>query len=239
MNKSLDNYLCLICALGNSKGLKKKNIKKIEGETLLEIAFKKAKKNKFQFFCLSTEDNKIRKLAKKFGLSSFFTRSNNLTKQNVSKLDVWKDCLKKSEIFYKKKFDYILDIEVTNPLTTKKDLKNFLDFFLSHDSNNVDGCLCVIESQKNPYFTILKKTVNGLKIFSDLKKKKIYSRQKAPITYDHIGAFYILKRNYLLKTKNLFDGNMIGYNIEYEKTFDIDNLNDFNLVSMILKNNKK
>lgn len=239
MNKSLDNYLCLICAKGNSKGLKKKNIKKIKGETLLEIAFKKAKKNKFQFFCLSTEDNKIRKLGKKIGLSSFFTRSKNLTKPNVSKLDVWKDCLKKSEIFYKKKFDYILDIEVTNPLTTKKDLKNFLDFFLSHDSSNVDGCLCVIESQKNPYFTILKKTVNGLKIFSDLKKKKIYSRQKAPITYDHIGAFYILKRNYLLKTKNLFDGNMIGYNIEYEKTFDIDNLNDFNLVNMILKNNKK
>ena len=67
---SLDNYLCLICAKGNSKGLKKKNIKKIEGETLLEIAFKKAKKNNFNFFCLSTEDNNIIKIAKKFEFKS-------------------------------------------------------------------------------------------------------------------------------------------------------------------------
>ena len=236
---SLDIYLCLICAKGNSKGLKKKNIKIIEGKSLLEIAFKKAKENKFKFFCLSTEDNDIKKLAKKFGLPSFFTRSKNLTKPNVSKLDVWKDCLNKSEIYYKKKFDYIFDIEVTNPLTTSTDLRKFLEYFKSHNSNSIDGCLCVIKSKKNPYFTILKQTKKGLKVFSDLKKKKIYSRQKAPITYDHIGAFYILKRNYLLRTKHLLDGNMIGYNIEYEKTFDIDDINDFKLVNMILKNNKK
>lgn len=67
-----------------------------------------------------------------------------------------------------------------------------------------------------------------------IKKKNIFSRQKAPKTYDHIGAFYILKREYLLSTKKLFDGNLIGFNIDFNKTFDIDTIDDFNLVKKLL-----
>ena len=238
MNKFFNETLCLICAKGNSQGLKNKNIKKINKKTLIEIAFKKAEQNKLKFFCLSTESQKIRKIANLFGLRSFFTRSKYLTKANISKLDVWKDALIKSEKFYNKKFKYILDIEVTNPLTTKKDLNDFIKFFLNNINKTIDGCLCVHESKKNPYFTILKSTEKGLKIFIDDSKKNIFSRQKAPKTYDHIGAFYILKRNYLLNTKRLFDGNLIGFNIDFDKTIDIDTINDFKIVKKLSKNEK-
>jgi CMP-N,N'-diacetyllegionaminic acid synthase len=145
MKEFLNETLCLICAKGNSQGLKNKNIKKINKKTLIEIAFKKAEQNKLKFFCLSTESQKIRKIAKSFGLRSFFTRSKYLTDVNISKLDVWKDALIKSEKFYDKKFKYILDIEVTNPLTTKKDLNDFIKFFLNNINKSIDGCLCVHE----------------------------------------------------------------------------------------------
>ena len=234
MKKFLDGTLCLICAKGNSRGLKKKNIKKINNKTLIEIAFRKAKKNKLKYFCLSTEAETIRKISNSFGLKSFFTRKNHLTRENISKLDVWRDALKKSEKFYNRSFKYILDIEVTNPLTTKKDLNEFIKFFLQKKNKNIDGCLCIHESKKNPYFTILKSTRKGLKVFIDSHKKNIFSRQKAPKTYDHIGAFYILKREYLMSTKKLFDGNLIGFNIDFNKTFDIDTIDDFKLVKKLL-----
>jgi CMP-N-acetylneuraminic acid synthetase len=47
-----------------------------------------------------------------------------------------------------------------------------------------------------------------------------------------------LKRNYLLNTKRLFDGNLIGFNIDFDKTFDIDTINDLKLVKKLSKKEK-
>ena len=83
----------------------------------------------FKYICISTESKKIQNIAKK-GIDIFFTRSLKLTMPNIPKEDVWKDAIIKSEKYYRKKFDYFLDIEVTNPLLTKKDLNSFLNKFL-------------------------------------------------------------------------------------------------------------
>ena len=121
-----ENLLCIICAKSNSKGLKLKNIKKLNGKPLVYIAIDKAKKNNLKNICISTESDKILNLVKKKGIKTFFKRSKKLCRRDVSKIMVWKDAIKKSEKYYNKKFKYILDIEVTNPLIDHKDLKKFL-----------------------------------------------------------------------------------------------------------------
>ena len=123
-NSFKNETLCNICAKSNSEGLKNKNIKKINGHPLVLYAINKAKKNNFKHICISTENNKIVKIAKKKGINVFFKRSKKLCKRSTPKLFVWKDAIKKSEIFFEKKFKYILEIEVTNPLINSGDLNN-------------------------------------------------------------------------------------------------------------------
>ena len=57
---------CLICARKGSKGLKNKNIKKLNGKPLIEWTFNLAKKIKlFDKIILSTDSEKIINIAKK------------------------------------------------------------------------------------------------------------------------------------------------------------------------------
>ena len=73
MFKRKSKTICFIPARKGSKRVKDKNLRKINNKTLIEIAYRKAKKNKLKYFCLSTEAETIRKIANSFGLKSFFT----------------------------------------------------------------------------------------------------------------------------------------------------------------------
>lgn len=233
-----NNTLVLLCAKGNSKGLKEKNLRLFFGKSLLSIAIKKAKLNNFKFICLSTESNKVIKVAKKNGLIAFFKRSKKLTNTNVSKEEVWKDSIQKSEKHFNKKFKFILDIEVTNPLLTSADLNDFIKISNKKLNQNWNGVFYITHSRKNPYFNIFKKNKKkGFQTSIPLKSKKIRSRQSAPNTFEHVAGFYYFKVEYLKKEKNfLFDKKIFGLNIPFYKSYDIDSLEDFNFLKVIYKN---
>ena len=96
---------------------------------LIYIIKLKIKTSNFKFVCVSTQSNKVIKLAKENNIKVFFKRSEALCKKNVSKLLVWKDAIKKSEKYFKKEFKYMIDIEVTNPLINQNDLDKFIKSF--------------------------------------------------------------------------------------------------------------
>lgn len=235
--KTIDKkeIIALVCARGNSKGIKYKNLLKINKMPLIYFAINKILKNKLSYNCISTDNKKIYQISKKFGLKGFFLRPKNLSGPNISKLDVWKHALNVSEKFYNKKFKYLLDIEVTNPLTSPKDLNKFIYKYFEK-KNAFDGMFCARKSWKNPYFNILEKSNKKFSVSKSLKNK-IVSRQKAPVTYDHIAAMYIFKSSYIRKAKNIFDGKLKHYELPLNKSIDIDSIEDYELVKKIFDKN--
>ena len=154
-NKIFNDTLILLCAKGKNLGLPNKHFKKLKDKNLIEIAIKKAKQTKISCICFSTDSIKIYKLAKKNKIKFVHYRNKLLSKSNIPKRDVWVDSIKNSEKFYKKKFKFILDIEITNPLLNIKDLKKFIDQFFKI-YKKYDGMFCMTPSRKSPYFNILK-----------------------------------------------------------------------------------
>jgi len=233
-NKNInDRTLALVCARGGSKGLKGKNLIILNKKPLIYFAINKILKNKLKYNCLSSDDRRIIKISKGYGLKSFFIRPKKLSLSNVSKLAVWKHALTKAEFHYKRKFEFLLDVEVTNPLTTPKDLSNFLNKF-NKIKNFYNGMFCARDSKKNPYFNILVKKGYKFQVVSPLKKN-IVARQLAPKTYDHIAALYIFKTSYIKKSKNFLDGRLAWYKLPLLKSIDIDDKEDFELVKKIVK----
>ena len=128
----------------------------------MNISFKVAlpfKKNSqiISKLVISTDSKKITSLTKK-KVDKIFLRSKYLSSSKAGKIPVIRDLLLKSEKYFNKKFDHIIDLDVTSPLRLKNDLKKAYHKFLK---SKADVLFSVTESRKNPYFNMVMKKKNG------------------------------------------------------------------------------
>ena len=224
--------LCSICARGGSKEIPNKNIKNLNGKPLLFYTIEQAKKSKiFDKILISTDSEKIKNLAVKYGAECIFKRPKALSKDNTPKIDVIKDLHLKAEKYFNKKYDIIYDLDVTSPLRTVSDIRKSYKLFLN---SNADNLLSVCNARKNPYFNMLEYQ-NG--IISRVKNLniKIHSRQQAPVIFEMNASLYIWKRNILHSKKPFFREKTILYNMPFERSIDIDSISDWNLVKLLQK----
>ena len=116
--------LCAICARGGSKGVKNKNIKKLNGIPLIAHTIFQAKKSRiFTKIVVSTDSKKIQNISKKFGVENWFTRPRHLSSDKSEKQLAIRHLLVSAEKYYKIKFDVIIDLDVTSPLRNINDIK--------------------------------------------------------------------------------------------------------------------
>tara|TARA_B100001057_G_scaffold454879_1_gene501020 strand:+ start:286 stop:993 length:708 start_codon:yes stop_codon:yes gene_type:complete len=226
--------VCVICAREGSKEVKNKNIKKILGKTLISWSIRQAINSKlFYKVYVSTDSKKIAKISKKSGAEVPFLRSPKLSDDQVSKFFVWKNALKKIEQITKKKIRYYVDLDCTNPIRTKKDIVGVIN--LLKKNKKADGIVTICKSRKNPYFNMVEKSKNNFIKISKKIKNNIFSRQQAPKVFDIVANIYCLKAEYLKKSNHLLKGNILGYELEQHKSFDIDTKYDLEIVKMFLK----
>ena len=230
----MSNFLCTICVRKNSKEIKNKNFKKFLNSNLTNITIAQSKKIKiFDKIVLSTDltKNKLKKLIK---VDLTIHRPKKFANNVVSKLEAIKHAHLMSEKYFKKKFDYIVDLDVTSPLRKVKDIENCIKLFIKNknSSNLITGAL----SKKNPFFNQTRVT-NG-KAYPVIKSK-IKSRQQVKDIFDLNAAIYIWRRKYLINCKSVFMNNTTFYKMPYERSIDIDSKLDFKIVEFLLKKNAK
>ena len=95
------NLICTICARSGSKGIKNKNLQLINGLTLLEITIIQAKKSKlFSKIIVSSDSKRVLQIAKNYDVDFVINRSSKLSGDKVSKIDVIKDAVNKTETYF-------------------------------------------------------------------------------------------------------------------------------------------
>ena len=113
--------LCLICVRSGSKGLPNKNVKKINGKTLLEITIHLAKKIKsIKNIIISTDSKNYANIGKKNGALSPFIRPKSLSMDQTNEWDVWKHAIKEAEKLFS--FEDVIILPVVSPLRKKEDI---------------------------------------------------------------------------------------------------------------------
>jgi len=226
--------VCVICARKGSKEVKNKNIKKFFGKELISWSIKQAINSKlFHQVYVSTDSKKIAEISKKNGAKVPFLRSTKLSNDRVSKFLVWKDALKRIEKITKRKIRYYMDLDCTNPIRTKKDMKAMINMLKKNKT--ADGIVTICKAKKNPYFNMVEQTKNKKLKISKKKKKIISSRQKAPKVFDIVANMYCFKADYLKISDHLLKGNILGYELPQNKSFDIDSKYDLEIVKMLFK----
>ena len=226
------NKLCTICMRKGSKGVKNKNIRKINGKYLMQYTIDQAvKSNLFDAIVVSTDCKKILNISKKLGIENGFIRQKKLGNDTIGKLDVIKDALEKAEAIYSKKFDIIFDLDITSPLRKVKDIRDAYDIFIKNKYNNL---FSVCSSKKNPYFNQVeyknKKITLSKKVKNNIKR-----RQDAPKVYDMNASIYIWRRDTLLFSKSLFSDGAGIFEMPEERSIDIDSEHDLQVVKFLMK----
>lgn len=231
--------LITICARGGSKGFPRKNVKLLNGKHLIGYTIEFANKI-FKSFDpkieLSTDDNEIIAVAKKYGLLSSYKRPKNLASDNSGKLETIRHLLNYSEKREKIKYDFIIDLDVTSPLRTLKDIENA--FKTLNETKRATNIFSVNAANKNPYFNMIEINNEGFTELVKFKRNKYLTRQSSPKVYELNAAFYIYKRIFFdSKQLLVINKNSIAFEMDHI-CFDIDNLIDFDFMNYLLESNK-
>ena len=220
-----------IFARGGSKGIKNKNLIKVKGKPLLTYSLSLAKKiRKIEKIFVSTDDKRISNLAKKYG-AHIIKRPKKLASDKSNELESWKHAVRfLSE--KKDKFDIFLSLPCTAPLRNKTDILNSLKKF---SKSNVDMVVNITDANKNPYFNMVKvNKKNELNIINK-NSKNFFRRQDVPKVFNLTTVAYATSPKYILNTKNLFNGKIIGNYVPIERSIDIDSKFDLKLAKFLIE----
>ena len=221
------NTIPIIFARSGSKGIKNKNLKKFAGKELIYYSIKYFNLLGFKDFFVSSDSKKILKYAQRFGGYPIL-RPKFLATDKSNELLSWKHAI--NLLNKTNNFKYIFSLPCTSPLRSILTLKKALNLM---KNKNPDMVVSITSSNKSPDFNMLTKdNVSGrLKIYN--KKKNIFRRQDANKVFTLNTNFYIANVNYILKTKNLLGGRILGIETPKFESIDIDDIYDFEIAELI------
>ena len=227
--------LGIICVRAGSKGIKNKNLLKINGKTLLEITILQAKRSKLiDRLIISTDSKKMINIAKKLKVEVPFIRPSYLSTDTAKEWNVWQHAIKFMDVNLNYKADTLACVPITSPLRSHKDIDLCINEFQKDKSRPL---ITVSDSKRNPFFNMVK--LNKKKKYDLVIKKKKYSRrQDAPKVYDVSTIAFISSCKFVLNNNHLFAKGVRALKFDSKKSLDIDSLHEYKIAKLYLAKNR-
>jgi CMP-N-acetylneuraminic acid synthetase len=225
--------LAIIPARGGSKRLKQKNILTLDEKPLIAYSIEAANASKYvDRVILSSEDERIIKVAKEWGAEVPFVRPQELAQDHTRSIDVVTHALQTLEDNY----DAVILLQPTSPLRTTKDIDNAIEDFYSKEATSIIG---VCEMEHSPIWANTLDESMSMEGFLDDKYNNSRS-QDLPPYYRINGAFYMSKVDSVLENETFFvKKNIYAYLMSQEDSVDIDTKLDFIVAQAILKERRE
>ena len=224
--------ICLICARGGSKGVVNKNIRIISKKPLIAHTIKSAIDSKlFSHVVVSTEDEEIAKISKKYGAEIPFMRPKKFSLDKSSTLDV----VQHATEFLQKEENYIPDIITillpTCPFRPSNLIDNSIQLL---KKTNATSVVSVSKAKKHAFKAFVPK--NGfLKPFRK-DYRKFYQRQLLPDFYHTTGAAYTFWFKTLKKYGHYYGPRMKPLiSTDNKINIDVDDVFDLFIAEMTKK----
>ena len=235
----MKRVLITICGRAGSKGFRNKNLKTFCEKPLVyytlsaAFLFKAARPDVAVDVCLNTDSELLVELVKaKYPEVTYIPRQADLCGDTVPKMAVFQNSLAEMEKKTGRRYDYVMDLDITSLLRPEQDVENAFD---KKDSRpDLDLVFSVTEARRNPYF-------NMVKLVGDHVEKVIPSpytaRQQAPAIFDLNASIYVFRRDFLANNRTgiLWDGKIGISEMMDTGILDIDSEEDFRLMEVIAR----
>ncbi len=222
-----ENIVAIIPARGGSKGIPRKNLKLLGGKPLIaHIIESSLKVPEISRVIVSTDDEEIAKVAKKYGAEVPFMRPEELSGDKVLTAPVLQhtvDWLKENENY---NTDIIVLVYATSPLLKSEKISEALQKI--EGKPKVDSVVSLVSDDKYHWKKIDGKLVR-------IYPHKIMRRQDMDPYLRENGALYIIRQKILAET-----GDYIGGNIDYvimndKDSWDIDTEHDLKIIEALME----
>lgn len=231
------DILVTICARGGSKGIPGKNIKSVNGKPLLaytaSVALEFARKHNADVG-FSTDSQEILDVAATCGLPTDYIRPAELANDTIGKPHAIKDLMLFCERQYGKRYDYVVDLDVTSPIRTLEDIENCLRIMTEND--DALTVFSVNHCARNPYFNMVEAKNNGF--YNLVKQSDSTTRQGSPAVYDINGSIYVYSRRSLdCDNPRAVTSRTLVYVMDH-LCFDLDEPADYEYLDYLITSRK-
>lgn len=219
-----NNYkiICVIPARGGSKGIPLKNMKEIDGISLVGRASKTSSNcTLVEKTYVSSDNEKILAEGKRY-LAEPLMRSSINSRDDSTTEDALFDAILKLE---EKKIipEIIVYIQCTSPFIKSSDIDNAIRIL--KNNKDIDT---VFSAVKTHAFLWEVKNNLGYGVNHNAYEQRL-RRQDLPNSYREDGSFYVFRLNRFKKTKNRFGTSALPYINSINMPFEIDDLNELEM----------
>lgn len=223
-----------VFARGGSKGLPGKNLRLLNGKTLLSLAIDHAfAVNGVSEVLVSTDSADIAAEAEKAGATVPFLRPAHLAQDNSPEWVAWQHLVEFLSVNNASAPDYLLAVPVTSPLRATEDIESCIRVVLNDES--LDGAICVTPSRRNPDFNMARLSPDGTinLAASKMNSDAPYRRQDAEVLYEIVPSAYFMKADYIRTVESMWAGKLGCHIIPEERAIDIDSEIDFHIAEFL------
>lgn len=220
--------IAIIPARGGSKRIPRKNIREFCGKPIIAYSIEAAlKADIFDSVMVSTDDEEIAEISRKYGATIPFMRSNKTADDYATTDDVLIEVLRK----YKesgKLFKYFACIYATAPFITAEKLRESYDIF---KEKNAKALMSVVSYSFPPQRAMLMDEVTGelRYIYPDDYDKRSQSLAK---WYHDAGQFYFYETEDFIRNKGRILSGILPVVLTELEVQDIDDISDWKMAEI-------
>lgn len=214
-----EKIIAIIPARGGSKSIPRKNVLPLRGHPLVAWPILLAKSVKrINRVIVSSDDNEIMAVAKKYGAEVLFKRPANLAEDDTPTLPVLRHCLKYLKENENYQPDLVLLLYPTAPFLKKKRVEEALEIFKK--DKKCHSVISVVEDRGRFW-----KEKN--RMYSPFYPLERLNRQYYKPLYRENGAIYFNRYNVLMKMNKIADEKNVKFIVmEENENIDIDEMAD-------------
>lgn len=233
------NILFTICARAGSKGVKGKNVRIFCGKPLVHYTLEIYKKylqkyaseqNEIELAVNTDSELLLEQIQKENITYIFVNRKEELAGDIIAKSDVIRDTLMEAETVRKKKYDLVVDLDLTSPLRNLEDVEGTIKQVIQNGQCNF--AYSVTDSRRNPYFNMVHKKENGF--YDRVILSDYVARQEVPECFDMNASIYVYTREYALNI-SIENRRALVWKMYDSVVLDIDKEDDFNVMEILTK----
>ena len=228
-----NKILCVLQVRGGSKGVPKKNIRKVNGKPLMTWTIESAKKSGvFDSIWVSSDSDEILEVGRQEEVNTI-KRPEELSGDEVLSVDSLHWAVNEIEGLYGIEYDYVVELPVVCPLRNEDHIREAVNKLITTDADSV-----ISVTQMTDKHPVRMKRITDDDLIEDFCSEypegDAGRRQDLEPCYIRNGGIYSMKRDTLMKEKTRHGKVSRPYVMEDKYSINIDSEMDLRIAEVML-----